>query len=59
MGELICQFRSPLLQETFSGKIIKNYNKSCLVEIVNYEAIDEYMVKELLGKIVVSNKKKI
>ncbi|EGO9490485.1 hypothetical protein Q9Q_01048 [Enterococcus faecalis EnGen0078] len=57
MSEDILHCSSPLLQGKFSGKIIKRYNKSCLVEITDYDAVDAYMVTNtLLGKVVLSNK---
>lgn len=56
MSEDILHCSSPLLQGKFSGKIIKRYNKSCLVEITDYDVVDAYKVMHLLGKVVLSNK---
>jgi len=56
MRDVVHQCKSPLFQAKISGKIIKRYNKSCLVKITNYETIDEDMVMRLLGKIVLPNK---
>lgn len=55
--EKMVQCRSSLFQEKFTGRILKKYNKTYLIEIVEYSEKDRNTVEDFLGKIVVSKKR--
>lgn len=56
LTDKIYECKSKLLKSIFTGKIKTKLENSCIVEIIDYEDIDQEEIKELQQKIVVSYK---
>lgn len=50
------QCTSKLLKESFLGKVKIKFEKSCIVEVLNNDTIDDSTIKDLQNKIVISYK---